>query len=328
MEVHPAKELMLDKAPYFAEKVRRHLLKTYGEKKLYDEGLNVYTTVDMHATQLAQEAVFRGLRQLSNRQGYRRDAEKSVVPGKKYKGTVTNPLYHINLKTDLKKYLARHKKNFGELTPENMKRGTQYQGVVLSVEKKKAMIQVGSVKRSIHLDDLLWATDWNPVGGWASVQSVAEVLNPGDVVLVRATDSAGTRDELDHRNYTKPLPKKFFFVLGQVPSSQAALIAKDPFSGYVKAIMGGYDFEMSEFDRTSQACRQPGSAIKPLFYAHALERKNGGQPLFTSASMILDAPVTVADANFKPANYENSFKGEVTFWEALVHSMNSQPHLL
>ncbi len=325
MAVHPAKELMLDKAPYFTEKVRRHLLKKYGEKKLYDEGLIVYTTVDMRATRLAHEAVFKGLRELSKRQGYRRDAAHSVIPGKKFQGSVTNPLYHINLRKELAVYKKRYKKAFGEISAETIRRGTQYQGVVLKVVDNSATVLVGSVKRKVHLDDLRWAKEWKPLGGWAQVKSVSEVLKPGDVVLVRATDQPGTRDVFDHRNHTKPLPKDFFFVLEQVPATQAAIIVKDPFSGYIKAIMGGFDFEVSEFDRTSQACRQPGSAIKPLFYSHALEPYpgNDGKPLFTSASMILDAPVTVADANFKPSNYENTFKGEVTFWEALVHSMNT-----
>ncbi|HDT11801.1 MAG TPA: hypothetical protein ENN58_03590, partial [bacterium] len=91
----------------------------------------------------------------------------------------------------------------------------------------------------------------------------------------------------------------------------------------MKALMGGVDFEISEFDRTSQACRQPGSAVKPLFYAMAMEKGRRSQPLLTPASMILDAPVTVVDTNFKPSNYENVFRGEITVWEALIRSFNT-----
>ena len=321
---HPAKELVLDKSPYFSERVRRHLLEKYGYDKLYKEGLSVETTVDMRATKIAHEAVFFGMRELSKRQGYKRSEENSYKKGKKFKGEVTNPLYSINLKNDLETYLKRHKKFFGTITEDTIKSGKYYQGVVLETKEKEAVIQVGEVKRAIKTEDILWAKDWKPTGSWQSINSSADVFKPGDIVLVRATDTKGTRDVYDHRNYTKKLKKdKFFFVLEQIPSSQAAIIVKDPYSGYVKSIMGGYDFEISEFDRTTQACRQPGSAIKPIFYALALEKKNGHKPLLTPASMVLDAPVTVTDTNFKPGNFENSFKGEVTVWEALIHSMNT-----
>jgi penicillin-binding protein 1A len=319
----PQKELFLDKSPYFSERVRRYLLEKYGFDKLYKEGMSVQTTVDMRATKIAHEAVFMGLRELSKRQGYARNAEDSYQKSKKFEGEVTNPLYKINLKKDLEKYLSRHKEHFGEITQENIQSGIYYQGVVLETKPKEAVIQVGKVKRPVYLEDLMWARPWNPTGYPPVIREMSEVLSPGDVVMVRATDKEGTRDVFDHRNYSKKLKKEFFFVLEQIPASQAAIIVKDPYSGYVKALMGGYDFEISEFDRTTQACRQPGSAIKPVFYSLALEKQGGRPPLLTPASMILDAPVTVVDTNFKPSNFENTFKGEITVWEALIHSMNT-----
>lgn len=319
----PQKELFLDKSPYFSERVRRYLLEKYGFDKLYKEGMSVQTTVDMRATKLAHEAVFMGLRELSKRQGYARSAENSYQKSKKFKGEVTNPLYKINLKKDLEKYLLRHEEHFGEVTESNISSGIYYQGVVIEIKPKEAVIQVGKVKRPVYLEDLMWARPWNPTGYPPVMREMSDVLSPGDVVMVRATDKEGTRDVFDHRNYSKKLNKAFFFVLEQIPASQAAIIVKDPYSGYVKALMGGYDFEISEFDRTTQACRQPGSAIKPVFYSLALEKQGGRPPLLTPASMILDAPVTVVDTNFKPSNFENTFKGEITVWEALIHSMNT-----
>lgn len=317
------KELFLDKAPYFSEKVRRYLLDKYGFDKLYKEGLTVQTTVDMRATQYAHEAIFYGIRELSKRQGYARNEEESYKKGDKFGGEVTNPLYSINLKKDLGTYLKNHEKQFGKITDETIKSGIYYQGVVLETADKSALVQVGEVKRNIYLEDLGWAHPWSATGSYAVVKSVKDVFKPGDVIIVRATDKAGTRDQFDFRNYDKELGKDFYFVLEQIPASQAAIIVKDPYSGYVKALMGGYDFEISEFDRTTQACRQPGSSIKPIFYTLALEKRPGRAPLLTPASMVLDAPVTVTDSNFKPANFENTFKGEVTVWEALIHSMNT-----
>jgi penicillin-binding protein 1A len=320
---NPQKELFLDKAPYFSERVRRYLLEKYGFDKLYKEGMTVQTTVDIRASKIADEAVFMGLRELSKRQGYARNEEDSFKKGSKFKGEVTNPLYKINLKKDLDKYLKKHEEFFGSVTEQNIKSGVFYQGVVLETLPDKAIVQVGNVKRPVFTADVQWARPYNPMTYGSTIRSSAEVFSPGDVVMVRATDKDGTTDVLDHRNYSKKLPKDFFFVLEQIPASQAAIIVKDPYSGYVKALMGGYDFEISEFDRTTQACRQPGSAIKPVFYSIALEKKPGGQPFLTPATMILDAPVTVVDSSFKPSNFEDSFKGEVTVWEALIHSMNT-----
>ncbi|MGI6393751.1 MAG: penicillin-binding protein 1A [bacterium] len=320
---NPQKELFLDKSPYFSERVRRYLLEKYGFEKLYKEGMSVQTTVDMRAVKFAHEALFMGIRELSKRQGYARSAEDSYQKSKKFAGEVTNPLYKINLKKELDKYLTKHKEHFGEITEKNIKSGLYYQGVVLETKQKEAIVQVGDVKKPIYTEDLLWARPWNPTGYPPVIRSSADVFSPGDVIMVRATDKKGTRDVFDHRNYSKKLGKDFFFVLEQMPSSQAAIIVKDPYSGYVKVLMGGYDFEISEFDRTTQACRQPGSAIKPIFYSLALEKQGGRAPLLTPASMILDAPVTVGGANFKPSNFENTFKGEITTWEALVLSMNT-----
>ncbi|HOW52596.1 MAG TPA: PBP1A family penicillin-binding protein [bacterium] len=306
MFVTPMKDYFLDKAPYFSEKVRRHLQTTYGNDQLYQQGLVVSTTVDVRASQMMDEAVYTGLRALARRQGY------------------TGPLYRIDLKKELDRYLAKHRKFFGEILPETMVRGVIYQGVVLSAEKDKALIQVGEVKKPLYLKHLQWARPYNPLGGWAAITSTAQVLKPGDIIIVRPTDTDGASDDFDHRRFDKPLPTDFFFALEQIPVPQGAAIVKDPYSGYIRAVMGGYDFEQSEFDRTSQACRQPGSAMKPVFYAGALEQKDEEKKLkFTPATMLLDAPVAVTDMNFKPENHDETFKGEVTLWEAIVQSMNA-----
>jgi len=296
--VNRPKELVLDKAPYFSEKVRRYLIKKYGHKKLHKEGLSVYTTADMRATRLAHEAMFKGIRQLAKRQGY------------------TGPLYHIDLKKDLETYLLNHEKEFGRITEKNIVRGKYYQGVVLETKKDQAMVQVGTVKRAIYLEDLKWARPYNPEARWGSITHTSKVLKKGDIVLVHPTDKKGTRNVNDHRDYETPLPEKFFFALNQIPKVQGAIIVKDPYSGYVKAIMGGYDYEESEFDRTSQACRQPGSAIKPIFYSIAIEDHE-----YTMASTLLDAPI-VSSGAFKPSNSHGEFEGDITLWKSLVLSKN------
>lgn len=302
--VNPQKELFLDKVPYFSEKVRRYLQQKYGNKKLYEDGMTVYTTVDVRASKLANEAMFMGLRSLAKRQGY------------------AGPIFNINLAKDLDNYLAVHKKTFGEISNDTIKRGVLYQGVVLQVNSKEALVRVGEISKNITVDNVQWARPFDPVGFQSVIKDISTVLKSGDIIIVRATDKEGTKDDFDHRSFDKPLPDNYFFVLEQIPIVQGAIIVKDPYSGYIKAIMGGYNFEMSEFDRTTQACRQPGSAIKPVFYSAALEKKNpDGTHPYTSATLILDAPVPSSD--FEPENHDKTFRGDVTLWQAIIESMNA-----
>jgi penicillin-binding protein 1A len=111
------------------------------------------------------------------------------------------------------------------------------------------------------------------------------------------------------------------FALEQEPKLQGALVSIEPFSGYVVAMVGGYDFDASEFNRAFQACRQPGSAFKPIVYSGAIEKLN-----YTPATLLTDAPIVYRDeasgVSWKPENFGSSFKGDVTLRDALVHSMN------
>ena len=109
--------------------------------------------------------------------------------------------------------------------------------------------------------------------------------------------------------------------LEQEPKLQGALVSIEPFTGYVAAMVGGYDFDASEFNRAIQACRQPGSAFKPIVYSAAVEKLG-----YTPATLVTDAPVVYRDeasgVSWKPENFGAAFKGDVTLRDALVHSMN------
>jgi penicillin-binding protein 1A len=112
---------------------------------------------------------------------------------------------------------------------------------------------------------------------------------------------------------------ELLFTLEQDPTLQGALVSVDPGSGYVSAMVGGYDFEASEFNRAFQACRQPGSAFKPIVYSAAVEKLD-----YTPATILTDAPLVFRDDenSWKPQNYGETFKGDVTLRTALVNSMN------
>jgi penicillin-binding protein 1A len=133
----------------------------------------------------------------------------------------------------------------------------------------------------------------------------AESYRTGDVVRVRLADAAGTDGT-------------YQFVRDQEPTVQGAFIALDPSNGAVKAVVGGYDFEGSQFNRAVQGARQPGSAFKPLVYAAALDRN------FTPASIIVDEPISFQDHNavWMPHNYEEKYFGPTTLRDALTFSRN------
>jgi penicillin-binding protein 1A len=113
--------------------------------------------------------------------------------------------------------------------------------------------------------------------------------------------------------------RELLFALEQEPTLQGALVSMDPWSGYVVAMVGAYDFEASEFNRAFQACRQPGSAFKPIVYSAAIEKLD-----YTPATILTDAPLVFRDQEsaWKPQNYGEDFKGDVTLRTALVNSMN------
>jgi len=156
----------------------------------------------------------------------------------------------------------------------------------------------------------------------ALIGRVSTAVKAGDAVVLRRVE----RKELVAREASlavgrsKEVPEApLLFTLEQDPKLQGALVSVDPWSGYVTAMVGGYDFEASEFNRAFQACRQPGSAFKPVVYSAAVEMLD-----FTPATILTDAPVVFRDSenSWKPQNYGQDFKGDVTLRTALVNSMN------
>src|SRR6266481_5228172 len=178
--------------------------------------------------------------------------------------------------------------------------------LVTSVEKESAKIRVGDQEGAIPLEQAAWARKPNPElnSEYTKITTLRPVLSAGDVVLVRATEAKG------------------IWALEQDPKLQGALISTDPNSGYVVAMIGGYDFEKSEFNRAFQACRQPGSAFKPVIYSAAIQERG-----FTASTVLLDAPMVTDDEStgkrWKPQNYEEEFRGEVPVRQAFLHSMNT-----
>ncbi len=278
-------------AAYFLEEVRQHLVDRYGETLVYKGGLQIYTTLNIAMQKSAEESVRTGLRQLDKRQGWR------------------GPVGHVEFTKDF-----TPPDTFPELqNPRASLVHGLYRALVTKVTKQSAQILIGNTyKGSISFEDMSWAQrrlEKNGDVGTAVVRDKAsplQLLKVGDIIEV--APKKGTVESGE-------------FVLEQTPLVEGALIAIEPRTGAIQAMVGGYDFTRSQFNRAVIARRQPGSAFKPLIYASALQQG------LTPATLVLDAPVVYEDEDldrvWKPENYEKRFFGTITLREALRHSRNA-----
>ena len=264
-------------ANYLAEMARAFVAQRFGEHAAYSQGYRVYTTLESKHQQIAQRSLRNALYEYDERHGYR------------------GPVDHIALGT------ARVPSAWREMLAGYPTVADLRNVLVVAVDKNGA--EVVSEDR-----EQPWQLTWGAIrwadrkrGDNAGEQSaVSDVLERGDVIRVRRTDS-GPR-------------------LAEVPEVQGALASIAPSDGRIVALVGGYDFGLSKFNRVTQARRQPGSSFKPFIYSAALH--NG----FTPATLVNDAPVVFKDAalegTWRPQNYSGHFFGPTRLREALVHSRN------
>jgi len=189
----------------------------------------------------------------------------------------------------------------------SLKQGSTYQGVVLAVDpvKRELTVRVGDRIGTITKKTMEWAGKLELVNAWGKPEA-KRAIGLGAVLEVQVKEPDVNRAGA-------------LFNLDQVPETQAALIALDPLTGAVRAMVGGYDFKKSQFNRAMQAKRNPGSAFKPIIYAAALDKG------MTTASVIDDSQVEYDSGQekaWKPKNYDNVYRGPVTMREALTESIN------
>lgn len=286
---------------YFLEYVKRYLIDKYGGETVYRGGMRVYTTLDRSAQAAAQKAVRKGLRNLDKRRGFR------------------GPIDHREPAEET----GAGARVFAMEPP---KVGDILEGMVVSIKKDVAEVRTASVGGTLSAEDAQWARlVADEKGGeprWIQGFSLGKILKPGDVILVMVKSLRDGRA---------------VFSLEQEPQAQGALVAIDPHSGYVRALVGGYDFSRSEYNRALYAERQVGSAFKPIVYALAL------QSGFTPASVVMDEEVTFDEEEvdeegnpikkktskegeeiepWKPRNYDEEFHGPTRLRDALAFSRN------
>ena len=258
-------------APDFIEAVRRRLEATYGEAALYQSGLVVRTTLNPRMQAAANQAVVHGLHALDKRIGWR-GPERNLLDEGEDPETVELPGWK-----------------------EPPEPGDLVGAIVLQVEPGLATLRVGPYRAALGKEEISWTGLTDP----------AELLRPGDQVLLQVVEVQGDllRATLD-----------------QIPEVEGALVAIDAATGEVKAMVGGYDFGRSQFNRSTQAMRQAGSAFKPFVYAAALYAG------LTPADILFDEPTLLVDRRtgevYRPNNYKRDYRGIVTLREALEDSVN------
>lgn len=306
LHVHGDVDVKLQTAPYLVEHIRRYLLEKYGEKQLYEEGLTITINGSADVMRKAGEVVKAGLRAVDKRNGYRGPIAKLKTAEEieerlredREKLVMSELGYDVLVPEGALNPLEAVKTGGLQVESDLLKIDKVYTAVVTSFDEKKKSTgaMIGAVKVEIPLEGLKWARP--------GVSTPTQVLQKGDVIYVKIEKKDGERVEAS---------------LEQDPEMQAALFSMDVHTGQVLAMEGGYDYSRSEFNRATQAQRQPGSAYKPIIFTAALERG------FTPATVIVDAPIVYDDKEFgkwKPANFEEKFYGDTTLRMALVKSRN------
>ena len=263
--------------------MRRELYDRYGEKKLYDGGLSVRTSLDTKLQVLARKTLIAGLVNYDQTHGYRGAVAKIDVGG-----DWGPKLADVKAPSDIAPWRLAVVLETGDKSARIGLQPGRDPGGAVSKERDVGIVPLDGVK---------WARTKGVVP-----KRVDQVLGAGDVI------------------YVEPINDQGQFTLRQVPEVSGAMVVEDPLTGRVLAMVGGFSYDQSQFNRATQALRQPGSSFKPIVYSAALD--NG----YTPSSLILDAPVEIDQGPgmgvWKPENYEQDFYGPSTLRFGIEHSRN------
>ena len=258
------KKIYLEDARYYVEDVRKFIVEKYGFDKVYKQGFNIKTPINLEIQTIATQSLRDGLIQYDKRKGWR--------------GPLLNKKDTNNWNNDLKKYHLE--KSIGW----NL-------AIIKKINKFFVEIETDQkIAGKIEYQNVSWTK-----------KELDKLFKVGDVVYVNKI-------------------KDNIFSLKQLPKANGGIVVMNPFTGRVIAMSGGFSFKRSEFNRATQASRQPGSAFKPFIYALALENN------FTPSTLILDAPIVLDQGEdlkmWKPENYGKKFYGPSTLRTGLEKSRN------
>ncbi|MGD9768637.1 MAG: penicillin-binding protein 1A [Pseudolabrys sp.] len=274
-------------AEYFAEEVRRYINEKYSEKKLYEGGLSVRTTLDPKLQVLARKSLTDGFVRFDEQHGYRGPQTKIEMTSE-----WGAKLAEIKALSDIAPWRLAVVIEAGDAAAQIGLQPSRDPGGAVSKER---------VTGSIALDGVKWAKPTTGSMRGKTPTKVSQVLAVGDVVYVEPVEG-----------------KDGQYRLRQIPEVSGAMVAMDPQTGRVLAMVGGFSYDQSQFNRATQALRQPGSSFKPLVYAAALD--NG----YTPSTVVLDAPLEVDTGSgiWAPENYTRKFYGPSTLRFGIEQSRN------
>ena len=265
IELKKNKKIFLEDSQYYIEDVRKKIINDLGFDKLYKQGFNINTPIDLNLQSFATEALRKGLIEYDKRKGWR--------------GPIVNiSNYNKDWSKNLNKYNLEKTINWEIAIVKDL---SDYYATLETKDGNEGIIKY---------DDISWTK-----------KNIKELFEIGDVIYVeKITDNS--------------------FSLKQEPLINGGIVVMDPYTGRVLALSGGFSFKKSEFNRSTQALRQPGSAFKPFVYALALEND------YTPSTLVLDAPLVLDQGEdlklWKPQNYGKKFYGLSTLRTGLEKSRN------
>jgi len=334
---HPDRE-NLKVSQHFAEEVRRLLFERLDGEVVLNAGLRIETTLDVDLQRAAFEAVQKGLRDHDHRRGYRgptRKVEEAEIPAELVNLDEINAddFLITEIPTDLDPEIDVDRDidpdvdlNLDPSTDLALLRELPFDkpvtGIVLEVDARAQTARIGfgrDVSGLARLDDVEWARQPDLKSRPLPVKKITSIFSVGDVArFIHLPDLVTDATDATQDDPARPLAR---LDLWQEPLAEAALLSIENATGDVLAMIGGYDFARSEFNRAVQAKRQPGSAFKPIIYGAALTRG------YTPVSTVIDRPVVYTDPVsgfvWAPRNYGRKFHGPMTMRDALKKSINN-----
>lgn len=311
--VRPYRDVFTERMPYYAEHVRRYVVEKYGNRGLLSEGLRIETAAEPSIDAAAYENVDFGTRHQDKRQGWR--GAEWYLDGK-----------------SRELFLKRQVELYGDAP---LVAGKRYLVVVDKVRGDGAEVLLGERRFELPLRNMKWAAKWEPGNAEndREVDSATRVIKPGDVIWVKREvrtrgpyrdwhlpdqHNPAWRGSAHEEQWDAAHPN--VVELEQVPHPQGAIFTADHRNGHVVAMVGGYDYDRSVYNRAVQACRQPGSTYKPIYYSLALDSGYGFD------TVLNDVPVSIVDPDtgevWTPTNLGDTLDGDVTLEYALVFSKN------
>ena len=263
---------IVNEANSYTEEVRRKVKKIYGFEKLYSQGLNIITPLNINYQTQALKSLRKGIQSYDRRQGWRGPIANKIK-NKNWKNTIEKYKLDPTLRWKLAEiiYLDNSQINFKTLKTNDLEK---------------------EIEGKIFIENIKWTLPQQKL--------IKDIHNIGDLIFIKKEGN--------------------LWNIKQYPKVNGGIVVLDPFSGDVLALVGGFNFKTSEFNRVTQAKRQPGSAFKPIVYAAALEKG------FAPNSIILDAPFVESQGiglkNWKPENYGKKFYGPTTFRKGIEYSRN------